>query len=650
MASGSDVRQGRAYVELYVKNSALVKGLAEAKARLLAFGGSIATVGKWMMGLGMAIIAPVAAMAKHFATVGDELSEMSARTGMSVAKLSALGYAAGQTGTDLEGVEKSVRKMQKFLQQVADGSKEANDTLADLGLTFADIRALSPDQQFDLIASKVAAINNPTTRAAMAMKVFGKSGTAILPMIEEMGELTAEAKRLGLVMSKDDAEAGHALSRALGSLSKVVGSVGNGFSSAFAPQISEFVNAAVNAVAQVKKWATENAAFVGNIVRVAMGVAAAGVAIYAFGKMIAGVGAVFGGIHAAVMWAAGGIQMLTSVIGMAISPALLIGAALAAAGAGLLYLARNTTIVQAVGDAITAFAGGIRDMIATVVNDAMQAWDGITAAISVGDLQGAIKVIVAAISLEWARAVGTFQEVWQGFVRYWNDATTGLAIIFVEAIAAVKTAWAEMVGWMSKKWNDMVAAIGSNDAFAGLMSRVLKLGGLEISAESIKNLSAAQQQPSNERIDAETTARKASIEKDSKAQQEILTRDNIVANTAADKAIAAAQSDVDRAKKELDAVVESAKGKRDAAITAAAEKGRTKFGQAADPEAMAMKANVTTSGTFNARAAIQTGGGNGVQERILDEARKAREQRREANKLAKQMLDIERGLKLQFTA
>lgn len=649
MASGSDVRQGRAYVELYVKNSALVKGLAEAKQRLMAFGGGIATVGKWMMGLGAMMIAPIAAMTARFGAFGSSLNDMAARTGMTVESLSELNYAADQTGASIADVETASKKLSKFLQQVADGGKEATDTLGDLGLTFAEIRGLSPDEQFDLVASKIAAISNPTTRAAMAMQLFGKSGTAILPMIAEMDELRAKARALGATMTTEDAAAADALGDAFDDLKTSIFGVGNGLSASIAPMLTEFFNAATEAVKQVKKWAMENSALIGTILKVAAGIVAAGVGIFAFGKAIVGVGAILGGLQGFIMWVAGGIQMLASVLGMAISPALVIGAALVAAGAGLLYLARNTAIVQAVGDAIAGFVGGIRDMIATVVNDAMQAWDGIAAALSVGDLQGAIKVITAAISLEWARAVGMFQEVWQGFVRYWNDATTGLAMIFVDSIAAIKTAWAEMIGWMSKKWNDLAASIGQNSIFADLMSRVLKLGGLEISADSIKNLSASQQQPNNERIDAETKNRKASIEKDRKAQQDILTGDNVAANAATGKAIAEAQKGVDDAKRELDAVVKSAKDKRDAARAMAAKDGRAKFGQAADPEAMAMKANVTTSGTFNARAALQSGS-SGVQERILDEARKAREQRKEANKLTKQMLDIQRGLKLQYTA
>ena len=40
---------------------------------------------------------------------------------------------------------------------------------------------MRPEEQFKYLADRIAAIENPTQKAAAAMAVFGKSGTALLP-------------------------------------------------------------------------------------------------------------------------------------------------------------------------------------------------------------------------------------------------------------------------------------------------------------------------------------------------------------------------------------------------------------------------------------------------------------------------------------
>ena len=52
-------------------------------------------------------------------------------------------------------------------------------------------------------------------------------------------------------------------------------------------------------------------------------------------------------------------------------------------------------------------------------------------------------------------AKGTFglEGLWEGFKGFWADAITGIALMFTNATAKVQTLWAEMIGWMQKKWN-----------------------------------------------------------------------------------------------------------------------------------------------------------------------------------------------------
>jgi hypothetical protein len=115
MAGAANVRAGGAFVELWADGKNLNKGLKESLAKVQAFGKAISGIGTRLGAVGGAITAPLIGAAKLFADSGSALEVMSQRTGVSVEQLSLLGYAAKQSGTDMEGVEVGIRKMQKAL-------------------------------------------------------------------------------------------------------------------------------------------------------------------------------------------------------------------------------------------------------------------------------------------------------------------------------------------------------------------------------------------------------------------------------------------------------------------------------------------------------------------------------------------------------
>ena len=68
MVNAQGIRAGAAYIELYTKDSRLVKGLAAASARLKAFGASVQSLGFKTMAAGTAMLTPFLSAVKHFAT------------------------------------------------------------------------------------------------------------------------------------------------------------------------------------------------------------------------------------------------------------------------------------------------------------------------------------------------------------------------------------------------------------------------------------------------------------------------------------------------------------------------------------------------------------------------------------------------------
>jgi hypothetical protein len=77
---------------------------------------------------------------------------------------------------------------------------------------------------------------------------------------------------------------------------------------------------------------------------------------------------------------------------------------------------------------------------------AKTAWGGIVDAVTAGDLELAAKIALAAVSLEWAKAVLWWTEQWNAFkgvfVDGWHDAVAGLKLMFWDFTAWIARTFA----------------------------------------------------------------------------------------------------------------------------------------------------------------------------------------------------------------
>jgi len=325
------IRAGAAYVELFADDSKLIRGLNRARVQLRSFGRAVTeigaglkTAGTWLAGIGAAIVAPLVGAAKLYGDVGKELVGMSRRTGMSVEALSELSYAAGQSGSNLETLETGVRRMQRVIGEVAGGSKAAADALADLGLSAAGLLGMKPEEQFSAVADALSRIADPTLRAAAAMQVFGRGGTALLPMLSGgaagLAEMRAEAQRLGLTISTEDAQAAMKFHETLNLMWTALKRVAFAVGSALAPVLSDAARWLIDAARAAGAWIKEHQGLVVLALKVGVGLAVAGGALLVLGTAISTVGGVFTTLAA-------GLSIVTTLLPM-------IGAAIAATALG----------------------------------------------------------------------------------------------------------------------------------------------------------------------------------------------------------------------------------------------------------------------------------------------------------------------------
>ena len=243
-----------------------------------------------MMAAAGAVLAPLALAAREYVNFGDQIAKMSRRTGMGVEALSELAFAADRSGTGLEGVEKSVRRMQRSIYDLERGLSTSKAGFAALGLTLSDLKALSPEDQFTLIADRLASVADPSRRAALAMELFGRSGTELLPMLEggagAISRLREEARRLGVTVSATDAAGAKALQDAWTDARWAFRAVARTVGAGLAPALKDIADRLKPVIVSMRDWIDGHRPLVVLLAKLAVGLGIAGAVLVAVGTAV----------------------------------------------------------------------------------------------------------------------------------------------------------------------------------------------------------------------------------------------------------------------------------------------------------------------------------------------------------------------------
>jgi hypothetical protein len=178
--------------------------------------------------------------------LGGKLNDLSTATGDTAGNLLLMQRAFDNAGAGADKVGPAIAKMQKSIQDASEGSKEAVDSLAMMGLTAADLEGKLPSEQMAILAKGIQGIDDPTQRAAAAMGVFGRSGAQLLPLLINLdGELATASNQLGSlpgIMDRSNA-AFDTLSDNLGVLGTKARDFAAGFIEEALPALNAFTTA-----------------------------------------------------------------------------------------------------------------------------------------------------------------------------------------------------------------------------------------------------------------------------------------------------------------------------------------------------------------------------------------------------------------------
>lgn len=264
---------------------------AKTNSDLQKFGKSMQKVGASFAAVGGAITAALGVAVKSLANAADVADDTAKRTGLTVEAVQELGYVAKMTGSNLATVEVALRTMQKGLTDSGTESAAFTSALETLGLSLAELRAMNPQAQFDALSQAIAGVTDPSQRAGLAMTVFGRAGTALLPMLAEgadgIAKLKDEAHKYGYVMSQEVAEAGSNFNDNLDRLKGSLGGLAQQLVAGLLPTLNSLVKCAADVVASIKEWINNNPNLVSTLAHV---VASVGAVLTVFGALVAACG------------------------------------------------------------------------------------------------------------------------------------------------------------------------------------------------------------------------------------------------------------------------------------------------------------------------------------------------------------------------
>lgn len=208
---------GRLVVDLLLKTGSFESDLGRAskatKRQMKDIENAANAAGKV---LGTALVAGAVAAGvaiKSAIDAADELNDISKKIGIPTDVLSGLQYAAKLSGVATEQLQSGLVKLVKFQADASRGAKENVKVFDVLGIAIKDSSGKLRDTQavFEDFANVFAGLEDGPEKTALALRVFGKSGAELIPLLNEgkagIAGYTEELRKLGGIVTPATAAA-----------------------------------------------------------------------------------------------------------------------------------------------------------------------------------------------------------------------------------------------------------------------------------------------------------------------------------------------------------------------------------------------------------------------------------------------------------
>jgi ribosomal protein L12E/L44/L45/RPP1/RPP2 len=157
----------------------------------------------------LAGVAGFGAVIKSQIDLGDQLNKTSQKLGIAVEDLSAYQYAAKLSDVSNEQLTSGLTKLARTMQDAAiDKASQSAVAFRALGVSVTDTSGnLRPlNNVLDEVSKRFEETRDGTNKTAMAVQLFGRSGSELVPLLNNLREMSDEARRTGNIVSTDFAK------------------------------------------------------------------------------------------------------------------------------------------------------------------------------------------------------------------------------------------------------------------------------------------------------------------------------------------------------------------------------------------------------------------------------------------------------------
>lgn len=148
-----------------------------------------------------------AAIVGSAAKAADNIGDVSERLGETPKALQELKFAAERAEVSFESLQSGLKFIAKNAVEAANGNTELAKAFAGVGLRDVQGRIKPASEILASLADKLKALPDDATRTNLAMKLLGRGGAELVPLLKKgsqgIAELSARANELGVVFSDE---------------------------------------------------------------------------------------------------------------------------------------------------------------------------------------------------------------------------------------------------------------------------------------------------------------------------------------------------------------------------------------------------------------------------------------------------------------
>lgn len=189
----------------------------------------------------------------------DDMLKLAKSVGTTVEQLSALRYAADLAGVSQEELGVAMKQLASRAVDAVNGVKASESAFRALGIQVRDSNGdiRSTDELIGDVAEAFSKAPDSITKTAVATDLFGKSGSKLIPLLNEgragIERLKEEAARYGLVIDTQAAAAAERFNDNLSRLKSIVTGFGNLLAAELATPLANFSDQLVEGAAGIDR-------------------------------------------------------------------------------------------------------------------------------------------------------------------------------------------------------------------------------------------------------------------------------------------------------------------------------------------------------------------------------------------------------------